>query len=340
MNQAESPQCSVCIANYNGVELIDDCLASVMSQQGEISFEIIVHDDASTDDSVALLRMNYPEVEVLASSENVGFCVANNRMVAHARGKFILLLNNDAALYPDALLTLIETANGPAATGIVTLPQYDWETGALVDRGCLLDLFYNPVPNLDPGRRDVAVVIGACLWMARDAWNEVGGFPEWFQSIGEDMYLCCVTRLRGRPVQVAGASGYRHRQGASFGGNRVEGGKLSTTFRRRRLSERNKTTVMIICSPTWLVWPLLLVHLAELALEGMVVAIRRYDRRVWNEIYGPALGAIFSGVLDLKVRREQQQALRQVSLFAYLAVFTWFPHKLRMLFRNGFPSIH
>jgi len=339
VSRPEHPVCSICIANYNGIDLLDDCLVSVISQQGEISFEIIVHDDASTDDSVALLRMKYPGVEVLASPENVGYCVANNRMVAHARGEFILLLNNDAALHPDALLTLIEIASGSAAKGVMTLPQYDWETGVLVDRGCLLDPFYNPVPNLDSSRRDVAMVIGACLWMSRDVWNEIGGFPEWLESIAEDMYLCCVARLRGCLVQVASASGYRHRQGVSFGGNRVDGGRLSTTFRRRRLSERNKTAVMIICSPTWLVWPLLLVHLAELALEGLVVALYRRDRRVWGEIYGPALGTIFRSAPDLRARRAQQQTSRQVSPAAYLSAFTWFPHKLRMLFKHGFPSI-
>ncbi len=162
-NRPDDPVCSVCIANYNGTALLDDCLASVFAQDGGISIEVIVHDDASVDDSVAVLRAKYPQVEMLASRENVGFCIGNNRMVERARGEFILLLNNDAALYPDALVTLLTAARAQAPGGILTLPQYDWTTGALVDRGCLLDPFYNPIPNVDAKRTNIAMAIGACL---------------------------------------------------------------------------------------------------------------------------------------------------------------------------------
>ncbi len=54
------PLCSVCIANYNGLSVLADCIDSVLDQSGDIPVEIIVHDDASTDDSVALIRQRYP----------------------------------------------------------------------------------------------------------------------------------------------------------------------------------------------------------------------------------------------------------------------------------------
>ncbi|RDS85292.1 glycosyltransferase family 2 protein [Dyella psychrodurans] len=339
LNRPEAPDCSVCIANYNGVGMLADCVDSVLAQQGDIGIEIIVHDDASSDDSVALLRTNYPQIELLASRENVGFCVANNRMVAHARGDFVLLLNNDAALYPDALLTLIEAARLQSSAGIVTLPQYDWETGVLVDRGCLLDPFYNPVPNLDPRRRDVAMVIGACLWVARDVWNELGGFPEWLESIGEDMYLCCVARLRGRPVQVTGASGYRHRQGVSFGGNRVTTQGLQTTFRRRYLSERNKIRVMVVCTPTLLVIPQLMLHILLLIIEGITLTAVRRDARIWHEIYGRVGTSVLRGFSTLWAKRHQEQRLRVVSLHGFLRPFVWMHRKLGLLYRYGMPRI-
>lgn len=339
LNRPEHPVCSVCIANFNGVALLDDCLGSVLSQLGDISIEIIVHDDASSDESVALLRANYPEVELLASCENVGFCVANNRMVAHARGEFVLLLNNDAALHPDALLTLIETARAQRSAGIVTLPQYDWATNLLVDRGCLLDPFYNPVPNLDPRRPEVAMVIGACLWVARDVWNELGGFPEWLESIGEDLYLCCVARLRGRPVQVTDASGYRHRQGVSFGGNRATAKGLQTTFRRRYLSERNKIQVMVVCTPTLLVIPLLALHALLLVVEGFILAAVRRDTRIWREIYGRAGSSVFRGFPRLWARRRQEQRQRVASLCGFLRHFVWTHRKLSLLCRYGVPRV-
>ncbi len=89
MNQT-TPTVSVCIANYNGMGVIDDCLRSVLAQQGDISVEILVHDDASTDGSVAHIRDNYPNVTLIESAENVGFCIANNRMVTRARGQFFI----------------------------------------------------------------------------------------------------------------------------------------------------------------------------------------------------------------------------------------------------------
>lgn len=339
LSRPENPVCSVCIANFNGAALLDDCLASVLVQQGDASIEIIVHDDASSDESVSLLRANYPQVEVLASSENVGFCIANNRMVAHARGEFVLLLNNDAALYPDAILTLVAAARAQSSAGILTLPQYDWETGVLVDRGCLLDPFYNPVPNLDPDRRDVAMAIGACLFLPRALWGDLGGFPVWMGSIAEDMYLCCLARLHGLSVGVAAGSGYRHRQGKSFGGSRVDAGRLRTTFRRRLLSERNKTAVMVICTPTALVWPLLVVHVIELAIEGAALTLLRWDSRIWRQIYAPTFGYVVSDLGQLRLRRQQIQFSRRASLSRYMRCMVLLPRKLSMLFRYGVPTL-
>lgn len=334
-----APVCSVCIANYNGVQVLGECIESVLAQRGDATLEIVVHDDASTDGSVAWIRQRFPQVELLASTENVGFCIANNRMVAHARGEFVLLLNNDAALYPDAIATLLGEIRSQSDPGIFTLPQYDWQTGHLVDRGCLLDPFYNPVPNLDEARREVAYVIGACLFLPRPLWHELGGFPEWFGSIAEDMYICCLARLRGLSVAVTSASGYRHRQGTSFGGNRVDAGRLNTTYRRRYFSERNKTAVMVICTPTWLVWPLLALHLTMLALEGVLLSLLKRDTCVWREIYGAALAGVMREFGALRGHRLLKQRMRRIGARAYLRVFTIIPRKFVLLRQHGMPTM-
>lgn len=339
LNRPENPVCSVCIANYNGAAILEDCLDSVLNQAGTFSVEIIVHDDASTDDSLELLRKKYPQVEVLASAQNVGFCISNNRMVAHARGDFVLLLNNDAALESDAVVTLMEASTEQTRIGILTLPQYDWETGLLVDRGCLLDPFYNPVPNLDIQRREVAMVIGACFWILRSIWIESGGFPEWIGSIGEDLYLSCVVRLSGRSVGVTDCSGYRHRQGVSFGGNRATSYGLQTTFRRRYLSERNKTACLLIFTPTIWVWPLLALHLVLLTVEGFFLTIFRGDRRVWREIYGRVLVETWRQLSATRRIRAAVQQHRRLSSSNYWRNFTWLPRKLALLRRYGLPKI-
>jgi GT2 family glycosyltransferase len=338
MSDNPRPAISVCIANYNGDDLLPDCIDSVLAQHTDASVEIIVHDDASNDNSLQLLAMRYPQVRVIASTENVGFCIANNRMADAASGEYLLLLNNDAALDTGALQALsYEAVRGGDA--ILTLEQHDWETGALVDRGCLLDPFYNPVPNLDPQRPDVAYVIGACLWVPRGLWRELGGFPEWMGSIGEDMYLCCQARLRGAAVRVARGSRYRHRQGASFGGNRIKAGKLRSTYRRRLLSERNKTLVMLICTPGWIMWPLLVLHLFLLHAEGVIVAASRRDLRFWREVYSPVLPDIVKARSVWAERRRETQAQRRTTSQSWWRCFTWKPRKLSLLWRHGMPEI-
>jgi GT2 family glycosyltransferase len=329
---------SVCIANYQGESLLRDCLESVLTQEFPGTLEILVHDDASTDSSVALLSTHFPEAAVIVSEKNVGFAVANNRMAAAARGTHLLLLNNDAALQPGAIRALLAESEAHPH-GIATLPQYDWETGALVDRGCFLDPFYNPVPNLNPARNEVAMGIGACLFLPRSFWDDLGGFPEWMGSLAEDVFLCSLARLCGRTVSVARGSGYRHRQGHSFGGNRIRDGRLRTTVRRRALSERNKTSALVVLTPGMLVWPLLALHMTLLLCEGFLLTILLRSTQAWRSIYWPALCWPLRQWSLLRAQRKRAQAMRRVSIAGYFATTRWFPRKLAMLRRYGLPSI-
>ena len=335
----EPPVVSVCIANYNGMAVIDDCLRSVLAQQGDISVEILVHDDASTDGSAAYISEHYLDVVLIESDANVGFCIANNRMAARARGQFVLLLNNDAALFPDALQSLLLEAKRLAYPAILTLPQYDSTTGELVDRGCLLDPFYNPVPNLNPNRSDVAMVIGACLWIPKNLWDELEGFPDWFGSIAEDMYLCCRARLAGYAVRALSVSGYRHWQGKSFGGNRVVGNRLATTFRRRALSERNKTFVMVVTCPGIMLKIVLPIHLMQIMAEGLILAIVKREWRLFHTIYWGCFKSLWQEQEKLIRFRQSVQAQRQIGIKMFYSVFQPFPHKLVMLLKYGLPHL-
>lgn len=335
-----APAVSVCIANYNGEGWLPACLESVLGQRDAPAIEVIVHDDASDDRSADLLRDAYPQVTLLESDENVGFCVANNRMVDAARGEFVLLLNNDAELFPDAVATLLEAARAVRDPAILTLPQHDLATGRLVDRGCLLDPFYNPVPNFDLQREQVAYVIGACLWIPRGTWHELGGFPEWMGSLAEDMYLGCAARLQGIEVRALRKSGYRHAQGASFGGNAVRDGTLASTVRRRLLSERNKSATLFLCTPTALAWPWFVMHACSLLFEGIVLAFLSRDARLWREVYSPVLADLPSMPRRLAARRRTLQARRRIGLPRYLQVFTPVPRKLVLLWRHGLPRVH
>lgn len=339
INDSNRPTISVCIANYNGMEVIDACLQSVMQQTIKYRIEIIIHDDASTDGSAVHIRRHYPDLLLIESRDNVGFCVANNRMGTKARGDYILLLNNDAELLPDALQTLLNAAQASKKTTILSLPQYDAQSGEVIDRGCFLDPFFNPIPNLDPSRRDVAMVIGACLWLPRELWEKIGGFPEWFGSIGEDLYLCCQARLLGCSVQVLAASGYRHWVGMSFGGGKPQDGKLVSTFRRRALSERNKTFAMIMTCPTPVIQILLPLHLLLLLIEGLLLATVTRQTNSIREIYLPIPKALFQFRTELAKGRKANMIQKRAPLLALLSAFHIMPYKLRMLLKHGLPLL-
>lgn len=334
------PLCSILIANYNGESLLEGCVDSVLAQVTDVNFEIIVHDDASTDGSVELLRQRYPDVRVLESETNVGFCIANNRMAAAATGKFLLLINNDAALFPDAIDTLLTKAIGiHDERAILGLPQYDWQSGTLVDIGWRLDPFHTPVPNLDPTRHDIAFVAGSCMLLPRAIWQELEGLPEWFGSIAEDAYLGSAARIAGIPVSCVGSSGYRHRQGSSFGGSRIDQGKLRTRYRRRYLSERNRIAVLVACTPTGLVWSWLLLHLAGLFAEAVALCAFKRDLRPWREIYQAVLCDAWRGRGAMLALRRKVQGRRRIGLREYLRGVSWFPRKWTMVWRHGVPQL-
>ncbi len=184
------------------------------------------------------------------------------------------------------------------------------------------------------------MVIGACLWLPRSLWLALGGFPEWFGSIAEDMYLCCRARLAGYAVRSLRVSGYRHWQGKSFGGNRLSEQSLRMTFRRRALSERNKTLVMVMMSPWFfLVW-LLPMHLLWLLVEGLLLTLIRRDLSFLRVVYLPAMAALLRYRRQWwRVRRELQAARQAGSVLASLGVTTLWPHKLVMLWRYGLPQV-
>ncbi len=100
---------SVIIVSFNTKQLLDDCLFSVrQSLKGsDLHAEIIVIDNISTDGSRDMVKKKYPEVVLVANSENVGFGKANNQGIRMAAGEYILLLNSDTVVCDDAIPKLV-----------------------------------------------------------------------------------------------------------------------------------------------------------------------------------------------------------------------------------------
>ena len=330
---------SICIANYNGESVLRDCLKSVYAQHGNFTFEVLLHDDASTDTSLTLARDEFPDVRVIESHDNVGFCISNNRMVTAARGRYLLLLNNDATLRPGSLDALLREAQSTTHPVVLGLPQCTLHDGGLVDRGYEFDLFMNPIPVFTVAVHEVAAATGACLWVPRAVWEAVGGFPPWFESIAEDIFLCQAARLLGHPTRVLDAPCFDHWIGKNLGGGKVVDDKLRTTARRRALSERNKTAVMLLCHPTWSMLLLLPIHALLLSVEATFLWLTCADADKVRRIYGAILPSLWQQRANIIALRRKLHAQQAVSGWHYMRRFKMLPHKLRMLLRHGAPEI-
>ena len=100
------PQIAIVITNWNGQQYLEPCLRSIFAQDFR-DFEVLLVDNASTDDSVEFVRRHYPQVRLLQNEKNVGLCAANNRGIQATDAEFVLILNNDTELEPDCLGELI-----------------------------------------------------------------------------------------------------------------------------------------------------------------------------------------------------------------------------------------
>lgn len=93
---------SVIIVNYNTKDRTRNCLKSVFEQTKDISFEVIVSDNGSTDGSVEMIKAEFPQVMLIENNANLGFGAANNRGLKIAKGKYIFYLNSDTVLLNNA----------------------------------------------------------------------------------------------------------------------------------------------------------------------------------------------------------------------------------------------
>jgi GT2 family glycosyltransferase len=112
---------SVIVVNYNTAHLLKDMMASLRKAQGAAKTEVIIVDNASRDDSVALMRRDadFADVTLIVNEANVGFGRANNQAVRHASGRFVLLLNTDAFIQPDTLRKTLEFMEKEPGCGIL-----------------------------------------------------------------------------------------------------------------------------------------------------------------------------------------------------------------------------
>ena len=94
---------SIIIVNFNTKELLSNCINSIYKNTKDITFEIIVSDNGSTDGSIEMLKSTFPNVILLENNQNLGFGTANNKALKKANGKYILYLNSDTIILNNAI---------------------------------------------------------------------------------------------------------------------------------------------------------------------------------------------------------------------------------------------
>ena len=196
MIQNEPVLLSIVIVNFNGERFLSACFDSIRSIT-TCPFEIILIDNASSDNSIELIRNDYPDIHLLQSEQNLGFAAGNNIGVMAARGRYILLLNNDTILLSDPKIgcEILNIQAEIGALGARMLDEGHRETAScgyfpaphrLVFYSSMLFMPANDERVLVP----VDWVQGSFLLMRRNDYIEIGGMDEKYFMYWEDVDLC------------------------------------------------------------------------------------------------------------------------------------------------------
>ena len=226
---------SIIIVNWNTKELLHNCLNSIYVTVHDISFEVIVVDNASHDGSVDMLREEFPQVTVIENTINRGFGAANNQGFDIMRGWYALLLNTDTVLADNAvheLFSLMETHPDAAMACGQLLNEDESKQNSVANFPTLLTLLANIslleylFPGRYPSKRyvhkepvEVDSGIGACLLVRKNAMDEVGIFDERYFFFFEETDWAFRMRSAGWKVYHVPSAYIYHLQGQSIGGN-------------------------------------------------------------------------------------------------------------------------
>ncbi|WP_160044160.1 glycosyltransferase family 2 protein [Paenibacillus sp. USDA918EY] len=228
---------SILIVNYNTCQLTTDCLRSVFASETAYEYEVIVIDNHSSDGSVASIREEFPNVTLIANTENTGFAKANNQGMAAAKGRYVLLLNSDTVVQKETLQTMLAFMDEHPKVGAsgckVILPD-----GSL-DKACKRGFptpsasFYYAfgfsklfpdkpkfnqyqLGHLDPDQEyPVDCLVGAFMLVRRETIEQIGGLDETFFMYGEDIDWCYRIKQAGWDIHYYPKTQIVHYKGGS-----------------------------------------------------------------------------------------------------------------------------
>jgi GT2 family glycosyltransferase len=316
-----APSISVVIVNFNGEDLLPECLESLRSQTCR-DFEVILVDNNSSDGSAALVEARYPEVKLVRNSDNLGYGGGNNAGIAVATGTYIALLNNDTATDPRWLERLVAPAVNDPTVGMCASKILNYYDRGVIDNTGLL-MYRDGVARgrgrleRDTGQyereEEIFFPSGCACLFRREVFDREGGFDEDFFLYVDDVDMGLRARWAGwRCVYAPGAVVY-HKYSAT-----TEAYSTLKAF----LVERNRIWVMIKYFPAMMILASLWHTLLRYALQGYgIVTGRGAGSRLVQS--GSVLGGVgtlvrayasaLGGVGTMCAKRRRIMARRRVS---------------------------
>jgi hypothetical protein len=232
------PSVDVVIVNWNSGSHLCECLVALDRSTNPNALNVIIVDNASTDGSATGLRTEQIRCDLLSNRENYGFAIACNQGAKRGSAPFILFLNPDVRVKPDAVIGAARYLNNPAHSGVGIVGIQLLDRDGHVQRCCaraptavtllLRAMFLDRLcPALVPPHfligwdhgdtRPVDQVMGAFLMIRRPLFEKLGGFDERFFLYYEDVDLCLAARQAGSTVVHYAAAQAYHVGGGSTG---------------------------------------------------------------------------------------------------------------------------
>ena len=260
---------TVVIPNYNGLDYLKKLLDSIFAQT--LAFdEIIIVDDASTDQSVLFIKNNYPSVTIIKNESNLGFVKSVNRGFMCAKSRYICLLNNDIYLANTWLEKAMEPFNSKNNIGAVATNILIANTSSIIDSqgddyyitGSALK--HNNLQKSVPENTEIVRTFSACGAAAvydSDILKEVGLFDEFFDSYYEDVDLAFRINLYGYKILYTPYAISYHFVSATYGKKPKK--MLFNSY-------RNEEIVFWSNMPVQLLWRYSLLRIVFLFMQSIV----------------------------------------------------------------------
>jgi len=208
MKKKNYPLVSIIIDNWNGKRFLKKCLGSVFSQKYP-NYEVILIDDASTDNSVEYIKKYFNRVILIENKKHVGFAIANNQGIRKSKGKYVLLLNNDTKVTKNFLFPLVEDLEknktiGAAQSKIKVLdnPEYLDDVATYLTPFGFLYHFGFFEKDTDKFNKQFFTFSpkGACFFIRKKVLKEVGLFDDRFYCYFEESDLAWRIWLAGYKI--------------------------------------------------------------------------------------------------------------------------------------------